>query len=82
VSVLWEEFGKLWTVEEKTRIAGSLKRYLQSVQRSYINADVYQKFGIAPDVREEVLRSAHWTAIAEQSARKLTRWLRSIGLSL
>jgi hypothetical protein len=82
VSSLWEELGKHWTVEEKARIAGSLKRYLQSVQRSYVNADVYQKLGMAPEVREEILRSAHWTAIAEQSARKPTRWLGSIGLSL
>jgi hypothetical protein len=82
VSTLWEELGKRWTADEQARIAGSLKRYLQSVQRSYINADVYQQFGMASDVREEILRSAHWTAIAEQSARKLTRWLGSIGLSL
>jgi hypothetical protein len=82
VSTLWEELGKHWTVEEKARIAGSLKRYLHSVQRSYVNADVYRKLGMAPEVREEILRSTHWTAIAEQSARKLTRWLGSIGLSI
>jgi len=82
VSALWEELGKHWTAEEKARIAGSLKRYLQSVQRSYVNADVYQKLGMAPEVREDILRSTHWTAIAEQSARKLTRWLGAIGLSI
>jgi P-aminobenzoate N-oxygenase AurF len=81
VSTMWEELGKHWTVEEKARIAGSLKRYLHNVQRSYVNADVYQKLGMAPEVREEVLRSVHWMAIAEQSARKLTHWLGSIGLS-
>jgi hypothetical protein len=82
VSTLWEELGKHWTVEEKARIAGSLKRYLHSVQRSYVNADVYQKLGMAPEVREEILRSAHWTTIAAQSARKVTRWLGAIGLSI
>jgi hypothetical protein len=82
VSTLWEELGKHWTVEEKARIAGSLKRYLHSVQRSYVNADIYQKLGMAPEVREEILRSAHWTAIAGQSSRKLTRWLDGIGLSI
>jgi P-aminobenzoate N-oxygenase AurF len=82
VSALWEELGKHWTAEEKARVAGSLKRYLQSVQRSYVNADVYQKLGMAPEVREEILRSAHWMAIAEQSARKLTCWFGGIGLSI
>jgi hypothetical protein len=82
VSTLWDELGKHWTVEEKARIGGSLKRYLHSVQRLYVNADVYQKIGMAPEVREEVLRSGHWTAIAGQSARKLTRWFGGIGLSI
>jgi hypothetical protein len=82
VSSMWEEFGEHWSAEEKSRIAGSLKRYLHSVQRLYVNADVYREIGVAPEVREEILRSAHWTAIAERSARKVTRWLGSIGLSL
>ena len=80
VSTLWEELGRLWTAEEKARIAGSLGRYLHSVQRLYVNPDVYQELGMSPEVREEILRSAHWAAIAEQSARKLSGWLRSIGI--
>jgi hypothetical protein len=80
VSTLWEELGRLWTAEDKTRIADSLRRYLHSVQRLYVNPDVYQELGMSPEVREEILRSAHWAAIAEQSARKLSGWLRSIGI--
>ena len=80
VSTLWEELGRRWTVEDKARIAGSLNRYLHSVQRLYVNPDVYQEIGMSPEVREEILRSGHWTAIAEQSARKLSRWLGGIGI--
>lgn len=80
VSTLWEELGKRCTAEEKARIARSLKGYLQSVQRAYVNPDVYQRLGMAPEVRENILRSDHWMAIAERSARKLTRWLGGIGL--
>jgi P-aminobenzoate N-oxygenase AurF len=82
VAAMWEEHSAQWTAEEKARIAGYLKRYLQSVQRSYVNADVYRHLGMPPEVRDEVLRSAHWAAIAEQSACKLKRWLDSIDLHL
>jgi hypothetical protein len=82
VGTMWEELGGHWTAEEKARISGSLKRYLHSVQRSYVNADVYREIGMAPEVREDILRSAHWSAICEQSARRVSSWLASIGLSI
>jgi hypothetical protein len=82
VRAMWEELAEQWTPEAKARIAGSLKRYLHSVQRSYVNADMYRQLGMAPEVREEILQSAHWTAIAEESARKLSRWLRGIGIHI
>jgi hypothetical protein len=82
VGSMWEELARHWTAEEKARISGSLKRYLDSVQRSYVNADAYRDIGMAPEVREDILRSAHWSAICEQSARRVSRWFASIGLSI
>jgi hypothetical protein len=78
---MWDRCGAHWRTEDKLRIAGYLGRYIQTVQRSYVNADVYRNLGLPAEVREEILLSEHWISVAEQSARSVTRWLRTIGLS-
>lgn len=81
VAELWNRYAAQLDTEQKRDIADYLGRYVQTVQRSYVNADVYRDCGLAAQVRDEILLSAHWKRIAEQSARSVTRWLRSIGLS-
>jgi hypothetical protein len=81
VAEMWERYGARWSLEDKQRIGGYLSRYVQTVQRSYVNADVYRHLGLPAEVRDEILQSAHWTALAERSARSVNRWLRAIGLS-
>jgi P-aminobenzoate N-oxygenase AurF len=80
VAEMWNRYAAQLDTEQKRDIAGYLARYIQTVQRSYVNADVYRECGLAAQVRDEILLSAHWKGIAEQSARSVTRWLRSIGL--
>jgi hypothetical protein len=80
VAELWERYGGPLEVERRREMAGYLARYVQTVQRTYVNADVYRDFGLAAQVRDEILLSAHWKGIAEQSSRSVSRWLRSIGL--
>jgi hypothetical protein len=81
VSEMWERYGTQWSPEDKLRIGGYLSRYIQTVQRSYVNPDVYHHVGLPADVRDEILQSAHWIALAERSARSVHRWLRALGLS-
>jgi hypothetical protein len=81
VAEMWERCGAQWNAEEKRRIGGYLFRYIQTVQRSYVNADVYKALGLPAQVREEILESAHWIALAGKSARAITRWLGTIGVS-
>jgi hypothetical protein len=80
VADLWDRYGGKSDVEQKREIAGYLARYVQTVQRSYVSADVYRHCGLPAQVRDEILLSDHWKGIAEQSARSVTRWLRSVGL--
>ena len=80
VAEMWNRYGAQLDTEQKRDIADYLARYVQAVQRSYVNADVYRDCGLAAQVRDEILLSAHWKGIAEHSARSVTRWLRSIGL--
>jgi hypothetical protein len=80
VAELWERYGGQLDAEQRREIADYIARYVQAVQRSYVNADVYCECGLAAQVRDEILLSAHWKGIAEQSSRSVTRWLRSIGL--
>ena len=81
VADLWERFGAQWNPEEKRRIGGYLSRYIQAVQRSYVNEEVYRTLGLPDTIRDEILASAHWTALAEKSAREITRWLRLVGVT-
>lgn len=80
VAEMWDRYGGQLDVEQRREIAGYLTRYVQAVQRSYVNPDVYRDCGLAAQVRDEILFSAHWKGIAEQSSRSVTRWLCSIGL--
>jgi hypothetical protein len=81
VAEMWERYGAQWSPEDKRRIGGYLSRYIQTVQRSYVNADVYRHLDLPAEVRDEILRSAHWIALAERSARSVNRWLRALGPS-
>ncbi len=81
VAEMWERCSGQWSAEERRRIGGYLSRYVKTVQRSYVNADVYRTLGLPAQVREEILASAHWIALTEKSARAITRWLRTIGVS-
>jgi P-aminobenzoate N-oxygenase AurF len=80
VAEMWDRYGAQLDKEQKREAAGYLARYIQTVQRSYVNADVYRDCGLAAQVRDEILQSPHWQGIAEQSSRSVSRWLRSIGL--
>jgi hypothetical protein len=79
VGDLWERFGTRWSEEDRRRIGGYLLRYVQTVQRSYVNSDVYRKLGLQAGLRAQILESAHWTSLAEQSAHGIVRWIRTIG---
>jgi hypothetical protein len=81
VADMWERSGAHWSPGERRRIAGDLARYIQSVLRSYVNPDVYRALGLPSGVRDEILASEHWAALAGKSTRGATRWLKSIGVS-
>ena len=80
VAEMWDRYGRTCDIEQKRDMAGYLGRYVQTIQRSYVNADVYRDCGLPAQVRDEILLSAHWRGIADQSSRSVRRWLRSIGL--
>jgi len=82
VAEMWDRHGGKWDIHRKREIAGYLARYVHTVQRSYVNAEVYRDCGLPLQVRDEILLSEHWQGIAERSARSVARWLHSIGLSL
>jgi hypothetical protein len=81
VADMWERFSAQWSPDEQRRIAAYIFRYVQTVQRSYVNADVYRSLGLPAQVRDEILASAHWIDLAEKSSRAVTRWLESIGVN-
>lgn len=81
VTEMWERCGVHWNPEQKRRIGGYVFRYIQTVQRSYVSSDVYRTLGLPAQVREEILQSAHWSALAEKSAHDVTRWFGTIGVS-
>lgn len=80
VAEMWDRYGKNLDMEQKQEIARYLSQYIQMVQRSYINPDVYHDCGLSKQLRDEILLSMHWKGIAEQSSRSVLRWLRSVGL--
>lgn len=83
VEEMWERFGAQWTTDDKKSIGDYLARYTDSVLRSYVNPSVYRCLGseaARPELREEVLASAHWTALTRESTRAVSKWLSRIGV--
>ena len=83
VEEMWERFGAHWTVDDKTEISDYLTRYTASVLRSYVNPSVHQCIGpetMRPELRDEVLASAHWIALATESTAAISKWLERIGV--
>jgi hypothetical protein len=78
---MWERCGAQWSLGERRRIGVYLSKYVQTVQRSYVNADVYRELNLPAEIRGEILESAHWNALAKASAGDVTRYLCAIGVS-
>ncbi len=83
VGEMWERSMELWTADDQKCIAGYLKRYIAATVSSYVNPTVYESLrgDEAPSVlRDEVLASSHWTALAAESTRSAYVWLKKIGV--
>ena len=83
VEEMWERFAAKWSADDKVSIGAYLTRYRAAVIRSYVNPSVYRFLGpdaMRPDLREEVLASAHWKALVAQSTGTTTRWLARLGV--
>jgi hypothetical protein len=82
VEEMWDRFEGQWSASDRSDIAGYLTRYRSAVQRSYVNPAVLTCLGplATPSLRDEILMSSHWTALAAESSRSVTAWLRRTGV--
>jgi len=80
VGDMWQRFAGRWSEEDRDRIRGYLAAYVQTVLRSYVNADVYRTLGLPETTRGEILETAHWQDLAAKSTRGVTACLRAIGV--
>jgi hypothetical protein len=78
---MWERFIPIWDAGHKARIVSYLERYIASVLNSYVNPDVHRAAGLPAGTRDQILESAHWKALREESTARTRRWLRKIGAS-
>ena len=68
---------------DRRSIGDYLVRYTAAVLRSYVNPLVYRCLGseaLPADLREQLLASPHWTALARESTRAVSTWLGRIGV--
>ena len=72
---LWERWAPQWSVEERRRIGGSLRDYMDSVVRSYVSPQICRELQSAPGLRARVLASEHWKSLSAASTARVTRWL-------
>jgi hypothetical protein len=81
VAEMWERFAPRWSDDEQKRIRHYLTQYIATVVRSYVNPDVYRALAMPDGVRQQILASQHWIALAAESTGRITRWLQKIGVS-
>jgi len=82
IEEMWDRFGAQWSLSDRLQIASYVVRYKSSVQRSYVNPAVFNCLGplATPSLRDEILASSHWIALAVESSRSVTAWLTRIGV--
>lgn len=77
---MWDRSSQQWSEDQQKQIGEYLHRYMSTVLRSYVNPDVYHSLGLPPSLRDEVIESAHWRLLCDESTTHISQWLRKIGV--
>ncbi len=80
IDEMWDRYSQQWSEEQRKEMGAYLGRYMSTVLRSYVNPDVYRGLDLPLSVRDEVLASAHWRSLCDQSTKHISQWLRKIGV--
>jgi hypothetical protein len=80
VDEMWDRQSKVWDGDQQKQVGDYLRRYIDTVLRTYVNPAVYRALGLPRSVRHEILESAHWQSLCEQSTRRVSQWLQKIGV--